>query len=80
MSGHLLFNASGIIIQWKEHETRTEPIGCPLLYIEKPISSVYLILLCKLVTLISLSKQNLIASSYSYLIHLSFFNLILSVI
>jgi len=34
MSGHLLFNASGIIIQWKEHETRTEPIGCPILYIE----------------------------------------------
>jgi len=40
----------------------------------------YLILLCKLVALISVSKHNLIASSCSYLINLSFINLILSVI
>jgi len=32
---------------------------------KKTISSVYLILSCKLVALISLSKHNLIASSYS---------------
>jgi len=32
-------------------------------------SSVYLILLSKLVALISLSKHNLIASNFSYLIH-----------
>jgi len=44
------------------------------------ISSVYLILLCKLVALISLSKHYLIASNYFYLINLSFVNLNLSVI
>jgi len=53
-------------------------------------NSVYLILLCKLFALISLSKHNLIASSYSYFLYyflllllfllLSFVKLILSVI